>query len=162
MDVIEIESSTSEDGSFDFGLSDTSLIDEAEDQQVNSAQSFTTGNNHSIDRTELQGVSGMLDTSQSYKKEPVHSFTRPNFDSRMETKRNGETTKGENSVIGPSSFAGGNSINALTRFKPSQSVDEKFRKLPNTLMESRGSNAWVLITMYLMYHMHADMHYFNM
>ncbi|XP_042453098.1 helicase-like transcription factor CHR28 isoform X2 [Zingiber officinale] len=79
----------------------------------------------------------MLDTSQSYKKEPVHSFTRPNFDSRMETKRNGETTKGENSVIGPSSFAGGNSINALTRFKPSQSVDEKFRKLPNTLMESR-------------------------
>lgn len=140
MDIIEIKSSTSEDGSSEFGSSDTSFIDEVEDQQVNSAQSFTTENNHSIDRTELQGVSGMLDTSQFYKKMPVHSFARPNFDSRMETKRNGGTTKGENSVIGPSSFAGENSLNALTWFKPSESVDEKFRKLPNALMESRGSN----------------------
>ncbi|CAL9090980.1 unnamed protein product [Musa textilis] len=96
----------------------------------------------SVNRTAPKGSSDMKDGSLIYNKEKMHASIRPDYDGRMNValKRNGETDTSENGHrILPSSFAGGDAVDALAKFQPPTFVDEKFHNMPKALVESRDA-----------------------
>ncbi|WOL07214.1 hypothetical protein Cni_G15952 [Canna indica] len=111
MDIIEIDSSDSED---DFGFGSESPERLLND--IRTIPSMTTGLSH---------------------QKPQNASMRPNFDGRLDARRNDVTNRSENGVSGPSSFAGGNAVDTSTKFKPPQFMEEKFRS-KNSLESGDG------------------------
>uniref|UniRef100_A0A804J5E0 Helicase C-terminal domain-containing protein n=1 Tax=Musa acuminata subsp. malaccensis TaxID=214687 RepID=A0A804J5E0_MUSAM len=96
----------------------------------------------SVNRTAPKGSSDVKDRSQIYNKEKMHASIRPDYDGMMNValKRNGETDTSKNGHrILPSSFAGGDAVDALAKFQPPTFVDEKFHNMPKASVESRDA-----------------------
>lgn len=96
----------------------------------------------SVNRTAPKGSSDVKDRSQIYNKEKMHASIRPDYDGMMNValKRNGETDTSKNGHrLLPSSFAGGDAVDALAKFQPPTFVDEKFHNMPKASVESRDA-----------------------